>query len=186
MPRSTASLPFLRALLAVLPVMAAASAVGAAERAPSFFVQAGSGEESVRTVSGGVAWSLPWRSASGAFTARGEVFASVWRTPSLGGGHRNLVQVGLVPLVRWRPDEGRSPWFVEGGIGLSWLDADLRTPERTFSTRLNFSDNLGVGRSFGARGEQELSLRWQHTSNAGIRKPNPGQDLLLVRYAHAF
>ena len=97
-----------------------------------------------------------------------------------------MVQVGLVPLVRWRPDEGRSPWFVEGGIGLSWLDGDLRTPERTFSTRLNFSDNLGIGRSFGARGEQELSLRWQHTSNAGIRKPNPGQDLLLVRYAHAF
>ena len=53
-------------------------------------------------------------------------------------------------------------------------------------TRLNFSDNLGLGRTFGARGEQELSLRWQHTSNGGIRKPNPGQDLLLVRYAHAF
>ena len=69
---------------------------------------------------------------------------------------------------------------------MSWLDGDLRTPQRSFRTRLNFSDNIGVGRSFGARDEHEVSLRWQHTSNAGIRKPNPGQDLILVRYAHAF
>lgn len=140
----------------------------------------------MRAASGGVAWSLPWRSASGQFTARAEVFASLWRTPGPVGGHRNLVQVGAVPMLRLHADGGRSPWFIEGGIGLSWLDGQLRTPQRSFSTRLNFSDNVGFGRSFGARGEQELSLRWQHTSNAGVRKPNPGQDLLLVRYAHAF
>ena len=185
MPRSTAARLLVRILLGASPLLAAASAA-AAERAPSFFLQAGAGEESVRAVSGGVAWSLPWRSAGGEFTGRGEVFASVWRTPGFAGGHRNLVQVGIVPLVRWRPDGGRSAWFAEAGIGVSWLDHELHTPERTFSTRLNFSDNLGVGRSFGARSEHELSLRWQHTSNAGIRKPNPGQDLLLVRYAHAF
>ena len=185
MPRSTAPRLLVRAALAALPWLAVAHAT-AAQRAPFFFVQAGAGEESVRAVSAGAAWSLPWRSASGAYSARAEVFASVWRARSYAGGDRNLVQLGVVPMVRWRPDDGRSPWFVEGGVGLSWLDRQLHTPERSFSTRLNFSDNVGVGRSFGAGGEHELSLRWQHTSNAGIRKPNPGQDLLLVRYAHAF
>lgn len=184
MQRSTAARLFARVLLSASSLLATAWPVAAAQHAPSWFLQAGRGEESVQAIAAGVAWTLPWRSADGRFTGRGELFASRWRTPGLGGGHRDLVQVGVVPLVRWRADG--SPWFIEGGIGLSWLDGDLRTPERSFSTRLNFSDNLGIGRSFGRQGEQEWSLRWQHTSNAGIRKPNPGQDLLLVRYAHAF
>jgi lipid A 3-O-deacylase len=150
------------------------------------FIQAGSGEEAVRAGSAGITWDLHWRGSDGAVTARAEAFVSVWHTPRLGGGHRQLVQVGVVPMLRWRLDGGRSPWFAETGIGLSWLDSDLRTPKRTFSTRLNFSDTVAVGRNFGAGARHELSLRWQHTSNAGIRKPNPGQDLLLVRYAHAF
>lgn len=186
MQRSTAARLLLRVLLPASSLFAAAWPAAAAELAPSWFLQAGRGEESVQAVAAGVAWALPWRSADGGFSGRGELFASRWRTPGPGGGHRDLVQVGVLPLVRWRADRGRSPWFIEGGIGLAWLDGSLRTPERSFSTRLNFSDNLGFGRSFGLQGEQEWSLRWQHTSNAGIRKPNPGQDLLLVRYAHAF
>lgn len=186
MPRSSTVRLSIGRLLAAASLLTAASHAAAGEDAPSVFLQAGAGEEAVRAVSGGVAWSLPWRSASGQFTARAEVFASLWRTPRPGDGHRTLVQIGVVPMLRLHADGGRSPWFIEGGVGLSWLDGELRTPQRTFSTRLNFSDNVGFGRSFGVKGEQEWSLRWQHTSNAGIRKPNPGQDLLLARYAHSF
>lgn len=166
----------------IAPLDAGAAAPGA----PLVFVEGGAGEEAVRAAGLGLAWALPWRSASGAFSGRAEAFASRWRTPWVDGGHKALVQLGVVPVLRWRGDGGRSPWFVEGGIGLAWLDGDLRTPERTFGTRLNFSDNLGAGRIFGADGAHEVSLRWQHTSNAGVRKPNPGQNLLLARYAHAF
>ncbi|WP_427914173.1 acyloxyacyl hydrolase [Ramlibacter sp. MMS24-I3-19] len=186
MTRSTAARHVARLLLIAVPAVVAATRAAAADEPPSFFVQAGSGEEAVRAASVGGAWNLPWRGSDGAVVARAEAFVSSWDTPSLGGGHRRLVQVGLVPMLRWRLDGGRSPWFAETGIGVSLLDGDLRTPQRTFRTRLNFSDNTGVGRSFGARREHEVSLRWQHTSNAGIRKPNPGQDLVLVRYAHAF
>jgi lipid A 3-O-deacylase len=176
-----------RLLFAVLLAWAAATPAAAADPdAASFFVQAGVGEQAVRAVSLGVAWGLPWRDVDGGITTRIELFASDWRTPLAGGGHRSLVQVGVVPTLRLRPQSGRSPWFIDAGIGLSLLDGDLRMPRRTFSTRLNFSDNLGLGRSFGARGEQEVSLHLQHTSNGGIRKPNPGLDLLLLRYAHRF
>lgn len=180
MPRSTA-VPLLVLFTCLAPLQAVA-----APGSPSAFVQGGSGEEGVGAAGLGVAWELPWRSAGGGLTVRGEVFVNGWRTPRVGGGHHGLAQVGAVPLVRWRADGGRSPWFVEGGIGLSWLDGELHTPERTFRMRLNFSDNLGAGFLFGVDGEHEVSLRWQHTSNGGMRKPNPGQDLLLVRYAHRF
>jgi lipid A 3-O-deacylase len=150
------------------------------------FLQLGPAEDSVHAASLGVALPLRWRSADYGATTHLELSASGWRAPRPDGGHRTLTQVSVVPMARGRFDDGRSPWFVEAGIGLALLDRELRTPRRRFSTRLNFSDNLGFGRSFGARGEQEISLRLQHVSNAGLRKPNPGLDLLLLRYAHSF
>ena len=166
----------------VLACIALGPAVAAA--APSVFGQAGTGQDSVRVASAGLAWDLPWQRADRGLSTRAEVFVSRWHTPVVDGSRRSLWQVGVVPMLRWRA--AGSPWFVEGGIGLSLLDGELRTPRGHFSTRLNFSDNLGVGRSFGAQGEQEVSLRWQHTSNAGIREPNPGLDLVMLRYTHSF
>ena len=157
--------------------------------AASVFMQAGVGEDAVRVASVGVAWGVPWPGPiyrTYGVSTRLELFASGWRTRVGGGEHRWLLQAGLVPVLRVRFDDGRSPWFAEGGIGLSLLNAELRTPGRTFGTRLNFSDNLGVGRNFGVQGEHEVSLHFQHTSNAGIRKPNPGLDLLMLRYARRF
>ena len=155
--------------------------------AASVFMQAGVGEDAVRTVSIGMAWGVPWPGPiyrAYGISTRLELFASGWRTRRWDGEPRWLLQAGVVPVLRVRFDDGRSPWFMEGGIGLALLNAELRTPDRTFSTRLNFSDNLGIGRSFGAQGEHEVSLHLQHTSNAGIREPNPGLNLLLLRYAH--
>jgi hypothetical protein len=156
---------------------------------PALFVQAGSGEASVDMVGAGLRWPLGWQrpAGGGVLSLQLQAFVSGWRTqPVVGDGHRDLVQLGAVPLLRWRGDAGRSPWFVEGGIGLSVLDRKLETPAKTFSTRWNFSDTLAVGYTWGDTRQHELSLRWQHTSNAGLRKPNPGLDLGMVRYAVRF
>ncbi|MGZ5271850.1 MAG: acyloxyacyl hydrolase [Ramlibacter sp.] len=179
----------LRFLLVACAASTVASFAAAQQRdTPAVFVQGGAGEDGVKAASVGLAWALPWHTLrlGREISTRVEVFASDWRTARIGGGHRSLLQLGAVPMVRVRPQEGRSPWFLEGGIGVSLLDREFETPHRTFSTRLNFSYNVGLGRSFGPQGEQEVSLRWQHTSNAGIRKPNPGLDLLLVRYSARF
>jgi len=47
-------------------------------------------------------------------------------------------------------------------------------------------DVAGVGRSFGADRRRELSLRLSHSSNAGIKEPNPGETFLQLRYAVKF
>lgn len=175
---------FLAALAAAASVPVAAQGL----RPASWFVQAGAGENSVQAASVGVQWPWSWRGSAlgGELTAHTELFASLWRARDFGGGRQNFVQLNLVPMLRYRFDAGRSPWFAEIGIGLSVTDKTFVTPDKTFSTRFNFSDNLALGRNFGAKGEHEVSLRWQHTSNAGIKKPNPGLDLVLVRYATSF
>ena len=176
-------------LVVLAMAMAGAAAPAAAQewRPATFFVQGGNGDD-VDVASAGVQWPWAWRSAAlgGEWSARTELFGSVWRAPAVGGGRENFFQLGLVPLLRYRFAEGRSPWFVEGGIGLSVTDKRFVSRDKEFGTSWNFSDNLAVGRSFGPQGRQEVSLRLQHTSNAGLEKPNPGLNLVMLRYASAF
>jgi hypothetical protein len=101
--------------------------------------------------------------------------ASARRTPG----------AGLGPSLRWRGAAGQS-WFVELGTGVSWFSRHYRNGSDAFGSRVNFSSHLGLGRNFGPQRAHELSLRIQHSSNAGIKEPNPGENFLLLRYAHVF
>lgn len=136
----------------------------------------------------GVAWPWDWRTQFGnsEVTGQTEAYISHWSAQAIGGGRQSLTQLGLVPVLRLRFDQGRSNWFVEGGIGVTWMDKTYHTPDKQFSTVGNFHDMLGIGRSFGANRERELSLRYVHFSNADIKKPNPGVDFLQLRYAVKF
>lgn len=129
--------------------------------------------------------SWHWVSHSGEWTAYTELFVSHWRA-KFEGRREGLTQIGVMPVLRYRFDHGRSLWFAEGGVGLSYLDRLYRRDDKRFSTRFNFNDVVGVGRSFGAQREHELTLRFVHVSNAGIKEPNPGENFVQLRYARQF
>lgn len=165
----------------------AAGCAHAAEPAPvSVFVAGGvSGAHGSGALTVGASWPWAWQrmSQSGQWTAATEAFVSHWRARSRWvPGREGYTQVAVVPVLRYRFGQGRSPWFVEGGIGVSWFDSVYETDRRLFSSRFQFHDTVGVGRSFGAAREHEWTLRFNHISNAGVRKPNPGENLLLLRY----
>jgi lipid A 3-O-deacylase len=94
--------------------------------------------------------------------------------------------VDLTPTFRLRFDQGRSNWFVDGGVGVSYTDVLYQSDVKRFSTRFNFGTHVALGYTFGTNREQEISVRVQHYSNASIKKPNPGENYVQVRYAHAF
>lgn len=102
------------------------------------------------------------------------------------GGDYKTWLVDLTPTFRLRFDGGRSNWFVDGGVGVSYTDVRYQSKIKEFSTRFNFGTHVAVGYSFGAQREQEISLRIQHYSNASIKEPNPGENYVQLRYAHAF
>ena len=121
----------------------------------------------------------------GRLTLDVDAYASQWHADALPGARENFLQLGIVPMFRWRFDEGRSPWFVEAGVGISYLTNDYETVNKRFGTRWNFSDHLGVGRSFGEQGRHQLGLYVKHVSNAGLSSPNPGETFYLLRYGYA-
>lgn len=165
-----------------------ASDAQAAEALPrGMFVEGGVAERWTNTSTVGLIWPWAWRRDWGGGEASGltEVFLSHWSARGA-GGRQTFTQAGVLPLLRYGFGQGRWPWFLEGGIGISLMEPMYSTPRKHFSSPFNFVDVLGVGRSFGERRSRELSLRLSHVSNGGIRRPNPGENLLQLRYAVMF
>ena len=102
--------------------------------------------------------------------------------------NNSLFDLSLTPVFRMQRDatlsSGVAP-FAEAGIGAHLL-TDTRLGERTFSTALQLGSVLGVGVGFGGNGQYELSYRYQRLSNLGIKQPNDGLDLHMVRIGYLF
>ena len=52
------------------------------------------------------------------------------------------------------------------------------------STAFEFADHIGLGYVF--NNKFDLGLRVQHYSNAGIKKPNNGENFVVLRGAYRF
>jgi lipid A 3-O-deacylase len=134
---------------------------------------------------------LPWGSNhqfwGTSVTSYADLFISAWRAPTPDrSDHHSFTQIGAMALWRFRLDQGASPWFVDAGIGITSMNDRYETPDRSFSTRFQFTEQIGIGRNFGDKRRHEVSLRIQHFSNAGIRRPNPGENFYKLRYAYRF
>ena len=151
----------------------------------AFFGQIGAAKE-VTAVTVGAIWN-PWDLHSPRWSAYLEGSISRWRSR---GGYPDetgvLTQLAVIPTLRYRMDDGRSPWFAEGGIGATITSSVYRRGETRFSTAFNFGDHVGVGYSFGPQWKNEIVLRAEHFSNAGIKHPNPGQNFVQLRYVRHF
>lgn len=151
-------------------------------------LRAGAGGNGTAMAGVGVVWDWDFQRMrrKAELTAHTELMLNHWSADAVGGGRQGLTQVALVPSLRMRLARGASPWFIELGIGVSWMDRKFTTPRKTFGSEWNFYDVMGVGYSFGEEHEHELGARWAHVSNAGLKNPNPGQDFLQLRYVRRF
>lgn len=152
------------------------------------FVQLGVAQ-STHQVAAGLDWDWDshWALGGGRLSGYWEVSVSGWSYPTVDGRRSAwLGQFGLVPVLRYRFDDGASPWFVEGGIGLTVTTTLYESERKRFYSNFNFGDHIAVGRSFGAQNQHELALRLEHFSNAGIKRPNPGENFIELRYTQRF
>ncbi len=173
-------------LTAALAALASPAQAQRAAYAPTgAFVSVGTGENRLKSATVGAVWACNcWQGLlDGRVDAYVEASLGVWtvRGPN---GRTSYGSLALVPMFRYKFDQGRSPWFVEAGIGAVATNRLYETKDKAFGSRLNFSDQLGVGYRLDPK--QEVSLRVQHVSNAGIKAPNPGENLFQVRYAFTY
>jgi lipid A 3-O-deacylase len=108
-----------------------------------------------------------------------------WTTDNRGVSSSSWVtQVGLTPVLRLRPPGETNRWFMELGVGANFIVPIYQSQDKRFSTQFNLGDHIGMGRQFGACRQHEFALRVQHFSNAGIDRPNPGENFIQLRYSH--
>ncbi|GAD21240.1 acyloxyacyl hydrolase [Acidovorax sp. MR-S7] len=183
--------PLPRTLLALLLSACAMSPALAqdASHGPSLYVQGNWAERGTDALTLGT--TLPWSGWSkslwgGELRGHWDIYLSRWSFDAAPGRSDNLTLLGVTPTFRLRPDEGRSAWFWEAGIGATLASRRYVAAHHEFSTRFNFASHVGVGINLGAQRQHELLLRVQHVSNAGIKHPNPGENFVQLRYALHF
>jgi hypothetical protein len=99
------------------------------------------------------------------------------------GQHQNITEIGLTPVFRWQSDERRG-WYVEGGIGVHLLSGLYNNDNNWLSTRFQFGDHLGAG--YVLDNGWDVGLKFQHFSNGGIKDPNSGVNVTVLKISRAF
>ena len=112
------------------------------------------------------AWWMPTHAQFG---------GDVWRVPDLGGITRRL---DLNVSAIWRNERRWGYW--EAGFGGYLLSKTINNQDTRMPSAFEFGSHLGIG--FALTKTQSVGIALQHLSNAGIKQPNGGIDLLLVQY----
>lgn len=169
------AIPLLAISAVLLPLPARAGP------SPSLGVQLGQGRGHYQRAEGvwdsGALWHYE-TAAGNRWEASVELGVARWqaRDPS----RQHAWQLSAIPMLRWWPGQRL---FVEMGIGPTLFDT-TRVGGRSISTAFQFGDHLGIGLQVDER--NSVSLRYSHYSNASIKKPNPGLDLLQLSWRMSY
>jgi lipid A 3-O-deacylase len=172
---------------AALAALALALASGSAWAVDGIVLEAGSGE-GVRMARLGVRfdWTQRW------LQGRDWHLGGSWDAALGQWHHRNarpgqnddITEVSLTPVFRLQANALRGP-YVEAGLGAHLLSRS-QIGDKRLSTSFHFGSHAGVGYRFGERGQFDVGYRFQHLSNAGIKKPNPGINFNQIRFVYRF
>lgn len=101
----------------------------------------------------------------------------------------DIFEFGYTPMFRLQwGTPGSDSWspFMEAGVGVRLLSHTRLSPDTSMSSAFQFSDTIGAGVQFGNQGRFTLGVRYQHLSNAGIKRPNPGVNFTQLYFQQRF
>ena len=132
-------------------------------------------------------WERHWFASNGTYLGGyWDAALTEWRDNAyhnVHGQHQYITIVGLTPVFRLQSDDGKG-WYADGGIGINLMSRLYNNNDDYLSTAFQFNDQLGAGYVFD-RG-WDLGVKLEHFSNGGIKKPNSGVNLVLLRLARQF
>lgn len=166
-----------------LALIAPAYAQSTAQDGSGFSLQLGSGSHARRATLGRetpVLWTQRSTGSQGRVELTGEFSLSYWDATQ-GRQPASVWQLSATPMLRWWP--GGQRLYLEGGIGPT-LFSRTRFSGEAISTAFQLGNHLGLGYQFTPA--IRAGLRFSHFSNAGIKKPNPGLNLLQLTYTHRY
>jgi hypothetical protein len=177
---------FLRRIVcSFVTVLACAAAPARALDGMSLELGGGEGVDMIRV---GVQWD--WRKPLLQFRSwqlggYWDVVGGYWRGHDVAQGeHDDLWNIGVTPVLRLQPNGLAGP-YLEGGVGFHLL-SHTSIEGRHMSTAFQFGNHIGLGYRFGARGSYDVGYRFQHLSNASIKRPNRGINFHQIRLQYHY
>ncbi|QNA87507.1 acyloxyacyl hydrolase [Massilia sp. Dwa41.01b] len=132
-------------------------------------------------------WEARWLASKGRHLGGyWDVSAAYWRGSAYrneAGRHQNLAVIGFTPVLRYGRDDGLG-WYAEGGIGANLFSELYRNADDRLSTAFQFGDHFGVG--YVTANKWDLTVKFQHYSNASIKRPNTGVNFLVAGARYKF
>ena len=100
---------------------------------------------------------------------------------------KDLADVAITPVFRFRPNAsgGAQPYW-DAAVGLHLLTGTRLDSRHNLGSALQFGPMVGLGVTFGEKSQYDLGYRYQHISNGGIREPNDGLELHVVRLTYLY
>jgi len=110
-----------------------------------------------------------------------------WDNQSAEKTNSGILDIGLTPTFRLEQNDPSavSP-YLEAAVGVHFLSHSSVSAHREFGSSFQFGDHVGAGIRFGRNHAYDLSYRFQHLSNAGIKAPNQGINYNQVRFGVHF
>jgi hypothetical protein len=129
-------------------------------------------------------WSMPLEDDR-QLSLRGIGSISYWVAPD-NHDHHSLFAFGAYPILRLdlKPMGAIVP-YIEAAIGINAL-THTWIENRRMSTAFQFGEFVGVGISFGDKRQFDLGARYQHVSNADIKRPNDGLTYASIVFQYRF
>lgn len=143
----------------------------------------------VRMVRASVQWEPGkpmWQSNGTHVAMHWDLSLAQWRGTAyqnVPGEKQNLTDIGLTPVFRFQRDSALG-FYLEAGIGVHLLSKLYDNDNRQLSTRFQFGDHIGVGYKFS--NGWDTTLKIQHFSNGGIKRPNDGINFLVLKAGRSF
>lgn len=124
-------------------------------------------------------WTYRFAEGYGRLDLVAELGAAYWmaqgsRSPS------RVWQFSAIPFLRWSWNER---YYLEAGVGAT-VFSRTDFADKNLSTAFQFGDHIGVGAYLSDT--SRIGLRFSHFSNAGIKEPNPGLNILQLLYTYRY
>jgi hypothetical protein len=132
-------------------------------------------------------WDRQWFASNGRhLSGYWDLSAAWWRGTAyrnVPGQHQNLAVVGITPVLRYERAD-KLGWYAEAGIGANLFSELYNNDDNQLSTAFQFGDHIGIG--YVTPTKWDLTLKFQHYSNASIKRPNSGANFLIVGARYKF
>jgi lipid A 3-O-deacylase len=91
-------------------------------------------------------------------------------------------QFNAIPMFRWWVGSGER-FYLEAGVGPTFFSR-VAFAGKYYSTSFQFGDHVGFGYLLDEH--NRIGVRISHFSNASIKTPNPGMNLIQATYTYQF